>query len=124
MLGIPATSDGETGMIPLASMGTLAFAGQRLQFVSKSHRIVSRSFSPVDVGAAWIERKVKPTFTISKDTYVHWNKSAEAQRTLRSGHTHQALVSQSGTALHVEGHSHIVLVVGCIEARNVQQRIS
>ena len=30
MLRIDATSAGETGMIPLASIGTLAFVGQRL----------------------------------------------------------------------------------------------
>ncbi len=31
--GIPATSDCETGMMPLASMGTVAFVGQRLDSV-------------------------------------------------------------------------------------------
>ncbi len=33
--GIPATSDWETGMIPLASIGTVALVGQRLGSVRR-----------------------------------------------------------------------------------------
>ena len=74
ILGIPATSDGDTGIIPLASIGTLAFVGQRLRVVNYNHCNVCGPLSPVDVGTAWIESKVKPAFTVGEDTNVHWNQ--------------------------------------------------
>ena len=44
---IPATSDGATGMIPLATIGTEAFKGHRLNiFASQGLNVKLKRFSP------------------------------------------------------------------------------
>lgn len=49
----------------------------------------------------------------------------ERERCLRLNvHTHQALVRQCRTTLQVEQHRHVILVVGDIETRDIDQRIA
>ena len=107
MEGIVDTSEGATGMIPLATMGTLALSGHKLddcqRFVA-CHTDCGGN-SPLDIGLAWVEGQVESTLAIRKYTNVH----------------HQAFIGDSSIPFQVEQHRLVILVVCRIEAGNVDR---
>lgn len=68
--GMLATSDWETGMIPLASMETLRFMGQRLCHVSIMW-VQWPASSPVYLRVTRVEGEVESRLAVGKDTDEH-----------------------------------------------------
>lgn len=73
MGGMLATSDGATGIIPLAVIGTLELIGQRL-YHDQHFTItlqLSRVVVPVNVCVTRVKDKIKSILSIGKDANVH-----------------------------------------------------
>jgi hypothetical protein len=104
MAGMFSTSDGATGMMPWAEMGTELLTGHRLcrtiNISQSATHSLSKRYSPGDIRAARIEDQVEATLTVCEHSNVH----------------HQTLVVEVGVACQMEDDSHIVLVVRGIEA--------
>ena len=56
-------------------MGTVAFMGHRLSSISGILENVGGSRGPVNIGIAWIECQIEPTFTVGKDANVYYRIS-------------------------------------------------
>lgn len=78
------------------------------------------------MGVAGIESQVKPGLSIGEDAYVYFDfvskRGGQLPRELPL--THQALICDVGIALEVEQHGHVILVICCIEAGDIDQGIA
>ena len=80
---------------------------------------------PEDIRVAWVECKIKPTFAVSIDPYIHFQKNlAYGLRYRLSLLTHDTGVGQLRGALKMENDSHVILIIGRIEPRDIKQRPS